>query len=391
MHRAPTSLFMKIAFVRKAYTPYGGAERYLAQLIERLCNQGHEVHVFAHRWDSNGTPTEGNAPVFHRVPVVKSPSFLEALSFAFFSKKLLQEEAFDIIHSFERTLYQDIYRAGDGCHREWLIQRGKMDSWIKKQTYWMNPLHRTLLFLEKRVFQSPRIKKIVANSQRGKEEIIRHYGVPGGKIEVIYNGVDLETFHPRNVTLFRKTLRKELKIPLETLVVLFLGSGFRRKGLDRLIASFPQIKKEVPQAVLIVAGKDGIQPYREMARSLGVERNILFLGPTQRAKELYAASDLFALPTIYDPFSNACLEAMATGIPVLTTRANGVAELIYDRQNGFLVQDPLNPEEIAEKVLAFCMSSEKHLLREKARNTSLPLDLDSVLNRMIHLYEEFRR
>jgi UDP-glucose:(heptosyl)LPS alpha-1,3-glucosyltransferase len=186
-------------------------------------------------------------------------------------------------------------------------------------------------------------------------------------------------------------LRKELKIPLETLVVLFLGSGFRRKGLDSLIASFPQIKKEVPQAVLIVAGKDGIQSYREMAKSLGVERNILFLGPTQRAKELYAASDLFALPTIYDPFSNACLEAMATGIPVLTTRANGVAELIYDQQNGFLVQDPLNPEEIAEKVLAFYMSSEKHLLREKARNTSLPLDLDSVLNRMIHLYEEFRR
>lgn len=381
---------MKIAFVRKAYTPYGGAERYLAQLVERLCDQGHEVHVFAQRWDSNETPKGGKAPVFHRVPVVKSPSFLEALSFAFFSKKLLQEETFDIIHSFERTLYQDIYRAGDGCHREWLIQRRKMDSWIKRWTYCVNPLHRTLLFLEKRLFQSSRLRKIIANSHRGKEEIIRHYGVPGGKIQVIYNGVDLETFHPRNVALFRKSLRKELKIPLETLVVLFLGSGFQRKGLGSLIASFPRIKRGVPQAVLIVAGKDGIQPYREMAKSLGVERNILFLGPTQRAKELYAASDLFALPTIYDPFSNACLEAMATGIPVVTTRANGIAELICDEQNGFLVQDPMNPEEIAGKVLAF-ISSEKDLLREKARHTSLPLDLDSVLSRMIHLYEEFRR
>ncbi len=382
---------MKIAFVRKAYTPYGGAERYLAQLIERLCNQGHEVHVFAHRWDSNEAPARERAPVFHRVPVIKGPSFLEALSFAFFSKKLLQGETFDIIHSFERTLYQDIYRAGDGCHREWLIQRRKMDPWIKKSTYWMNPLHRTLLFLEKRLFQSSRLKKIISNSQRGKEEIIRHYGVPGGKIDVIYNGVDLERFHPRNVALFRKPLRKELKIPLETLVVLFLGSGFRRKGLDPLIASFPRIKKEIPHAVLIVAGKDGIYRYREMAKSLGVERNILFLGPTQRARELYATSDLFALPTIYDPFSNACLEAMATGIPVLTTRTNGIAELILDQQNGFLIQDPMDPGEISEKVLAFFASPEKTSLREKARNTSLALDLDSILNRMINLYEEFRR
>ncbi|HYB19835.1 MAG TPA: glycosyltransferase family 4 protein, partial [Thermodesulfobacteriota bacterium] len=326
----------------------------------------------------------------HRVPLVKSPSFVEALSFAFFSKKLLQEESFDIIHSFERTFYQDIYRAGDGCHREWLIQRGKMDPWVKRWTYRMNPLHSTYLFLEKRLFQSPRLKRIIANSQRGKEEIIHHYGVPDEKIEVIYNGVDLEAFHPRNVALFRKALRKELKIPQETLAILFLGSGFRRKGLDRLIASFPRIKKEIPQAVLIVAGKDGIHRYREMAKSLGVERNILFLGPTQRAKELYAASDLFVLPTIYDPFSNACLEALATGIPVLTTRTNGIAELIIDRQNGFLIQDPMNSGEISEKILAFFASAEKTPLKEEARKTTLPLDLASVLNRMIHLYEELK-
>jgi UDP-glucose:(heptosyl)LPS alpha-1,3-glucosyltransferase len=115
------------------------------------------------------------------------------------------------------------------------------------------------------------------------------------------------------------------------------------------------------------------------------------LGPTQRAKELYAASDLFALPTIYDPFSNACLEALATGIPVLTTRTNGIAELIVDRQNGFLIQDPMNIGEISEKILAFSASSEKNSFREKARDTSVPLDLASILNRMIHLYEEIKR
>jgi UDP-glucose:(heptosyl)LPS alpha-1,3-glucosyltransferase len=382
---------MKIALVRKAYTPYGGAERYLTQMIERLRGRGHEVHVFARQWDSATAMAGEKAGIFHPVPVIPSPSFLEALSFAHFSQSLLKKEEFDIIHSFERTLYQDIYRAGDGCHREWLLRRKKIDPWLKRLTHPLNPLHRTLLFLEKHLFQSPRLKKIIANSRTGKEEIIRHYGVPGEKIEVIYNGVDLETFHPRNVALFRRALRRELKIPLEAPVVLFLGSGYRRKGLDSLIAAMPRIKKVARQAALVVAGKGEVKRYREKARGMGVERNILFLGPTQRSRELYAASDLFALPTIYDPFSNACLEAMATGIPVLTSRANGVSELILDRKNGFLLQDPLDAGEIADKIISFFLSSEKAAIGERARSTSLPLDLDSSLNRMLDLYEEFRR
>jgi UDP-glucose:(heptosyl)LPS alpha-1,3-glucosyltransferase len=385
---------MKIAFVRKAYTPYGGAERYLRQLMERLWLQGHEVHVFAHRWEP-GRPAESQEekglPIFHRVPMISSPSFLEALIFAWSSRRLLQEETFDIIHSFERTLYQDIYRAGDGCHREWLIQRRKLDPWLKRNTYALNPLHRSLLYLEKALFQSPRLKKVIANSRRGKEEIRRHYGVPAEKIEVIHNGVDLENFHPSNVTLYRKSLRKEFRVPAEAPVILFLGSGFRRKGLKGLIDCLPLVKKEIPQVVLMVAGRDRVQEYREQARRLGCERNILFLGPTQRAREFYATSDLFALPTIYDPFSNACLEAMASGIPVLTTPTNGVAELIEDGKNGFMVRDPLNATEIGRRVLEFFSYPDRAGIGERARKTVLPLDLDSVVQRMLQTYEEIRK
>lgn len=385
---------MKIAFVRKAYTPYGGAERYLSQLMERLRVLGHEVHVFANRWDSGkpGNGREGEGDIrFHRVPMIPSPSFLEALSFAFSARKLLQEETFDVIHSFERTLYQDIYRAGDGCHREWLIQRRSLDPWWKRNTYFLNPLHRTILYLERRLFQSSRLKKIIANSQRGKEEILRHYGVPAGKVEVVHNGVDLENFHPSNIILYRKPLRKEFRISFDAPVLFFLGSGFRRKGLGGLLDALPRVKKEFPQVVLMVAGKDGIQEYRERARRLGCERNVFFLGPTRRAREFYATCDLFALPTVYDPFSNACLEAMATGIPVLTTPTNGVAELIEDGKNGFIVKGPLEVREIGRKILDFFCSSEKSLLGERARKAVLPLDMNSVVARMLEIYDEIRR
>jgi UDP-glucose:(heptosyl)LPS alpha-1,3-glucosyltransferase len=383
---------MKIALVRKFYTPYGGAERYLAQLVERLCRQGHEVHLFASRWipyPQNIQERKSNL-IFHRVPMIPSPSFIEALSFAFFSKRLLQQDDFEVIHSFERTLYQDIYRAGDGCHREWLRQRRVIDPWIKRATYRLNPLHRSLLFLEKRLFQDPRLKRIIANSHKGKEEIIRHYGTPAEKIEVIYNGVDLEEFNPRNIDLYRLKIRAALNIPTEAWVILFLGSGFRRKGLDGLLASLPRIKKAVPVVRLIVAGKDPIRGYLEKTRQWGITQEVIFLGPSQRARELYAACDLFALPTLYDPFSNACLEAMATGIPVLTTRQNGMAEVLEDGKDGFLIQNPGDPEEIAEKVLLF-FSKDKQALGEKAREKSLSLDLEVVTQRMLRIYEEFRK
>ncbi len=383
---------MKIAFVRKSYNPYGGAEKYLSQLTARLIKMGHEVHIFAHRWDSIAAgKADGPSPSFHKVPVIPNPSFLEALSFAFFSRRLLQEESFTIIHSFERTLFQDIYRAGDGCHREWLIRREKMDSWMKRAFHPINPLHRSLLFLERNLFRSPRLKRIMPNAHRGKEEIMRHYGVPEERIEVIHNGVDSEAFHPRNREAFRLEVRRDLGIAPGAFVMLFLGSGFRRKGLDGVIAALAEVRKAIPQGVLLVAGKDRVEGYRAHASRAGVGDAVLFLGPTGKARELYAASDLFVLPTFYDPFSNACLEAMASGLPVLTTPYNGIAEFIQEGRNGFLVEPSMDGAETASKMVRFYRDFQGKSMGEEARKSILPLDMSFVIPRILQLYEKVQK
>ncbi len=380
---------MKIALVRKSYHPYGGAEKYLSQLTFRLKEMGHDVHLFANRWPADAMPAiHSPGLIFHKVPVISSPSFLEALSFAFFSKRRLQEGSFDIIHSFERTLYQDIYRAGDGCHREWLIRRKKIDSWLKRASHPVNPLHRSLLFLEKKLFRSPRLKRIMANANLGKEEIMRHYGVAPERIEVIHNGVDLDAFHPQNRERFRASFRKELGIAPDTLVMLFLGSGFRRKGLDGVIAALPEIRQAIPGARLIVAGKDRLGPYAAQASRVGVADGVQLRGPSEKVRELYAVSDLFVLPTFYDPFSNACLEAMASGLPVLTTRYNGVAEFIQERKNGFLVEPSLGGEEIASRVIDFWRSPDRNRFGEEARRSILHLDMNLIVPRVLGLYEK---
>jgi ADP-heptose:LPS heptosyltransferase len=163
-------------------------------------------------------------------------------------------------------------------------------------------------------------------------------------------------------------------------------------SLQKTIPCKPcRVKKEMPHARLIVAGKDRVQDYQKRTRRLGVEKDTLFRGPTQRARELYAASDLFALPTYYDPFSNACLEAMATGIPVLTTPTNGVSELIKDQENGFLIQKPSDVMAIAKKIIDFGFFREKEEIGHRAREATSSLNMDRVISKIHSVYGSLQR
>ena len=338
---------MKIAMVRQRYTDFGGAERYTAALAQHLLDAGHEVHVFASEWSDKQDAPKNRTIVFHRVPVLKGLSVLEVVSFAVNARRLLRRERFDIIHSFERTLYQDVYRAGDGCHREWLVQRKQIDPWYKRILNRLNPLHIVLLAIEKRIFTEGNYRMIIANSERGKREIMHHYGVPSEKVQVIYNPVDPDRYRVDTPEESRIGLREFLAIPFTDQVLIFVGSGFRRKGLRATMEALSELD---PAIRLIVVGKDRLRPYRTLARRLGIEKRVHFTGPVVQPEQYYNAGDLFVFPTIYEPFSNVCLEAMTAGLPVVTSRINGASEVITEGQNGFIVEHPVDAHEIADKI-----------------------------------------
>lgn len=330
---------MKIALIRKKYTPFGGAERYIDALIGQLLDLGHEVHIFANEWQIvNAERKAQNGKLFfHNVPMIKGLSVLKVLSFALNARRLVKKERFDVIHSFERTLYQDIYRAGDGCHKEWLIQRAKYEPLWKTILVRVNPLHWAFLWIEKRLFAPENTKIVIANSRRGKEEIIKHYHFPEERIQVIYNGVDTSRFNPANREKYRSAVRMEFGLFDSDRVILFLGSGFERKGLSFALEMLAGLSDS--RIKLVVAGKDNPQKYRKLANQFGIKDRVIFIGPTKEPEKLYAAADVFFLPTIYEPFSNACLEAMASGVPVVTTRVNGASEWIREGIDGYVIDD----------------------------------------------------
>jgi UDP-glucose:(heptosyl)LPS alpha-1,3-glucosyltransferase len=354
---------MKIALVRQKYTPFGGAERYMARLVDGLAAEGHEVHILAAKWDTGGeTPAS-----LHKVPVVKNPGWLKALTFSLGCRKIIRREGFDIVFSLERTLQQDIYRAGDGCHRQWLIQKnlGK-GVWARCLTY-LNPFQLAYLRLERKLFTDAKLKAIIANSASGKKEITRLYGVDPDKIHVVYNGIDSSTFPFAQRERFRRELAEEFAVADGELRLLYVGSGFERKGVPILIQAAARLR--IPFRLFIV-GKGRLATYRRLAQAAGIADRVVFTGPRQDVERFYLGSDVFVFPTRYDPFSNATLEAMACGLPVITTAWNGAAELISNGVNGFVVQDPLAADAIAVCLEKLAMPGECGRMGSEARSTA---------------------
>jgi UDP-glucose:(heptosyl)LPS alpha-1,3-glucosyltransferase len=377
---------MRIALIRRRFTAFGGAERYTAAVAEGLARRGHEVRLFAERWagEARGVP----GLTLHRVPVPPGPSFARVLAFAAGAARAVSRERYDAVVSFERTLRQDVYRAGDGCHREWLLRRGAALAPARRALMRANPLHATYLWLEGRIFRDPRCRLIVANSQRGRDEIVRHYGTDPGRIAVLYTGVDLEAYHPRHRAGHREAVRRDLGLSEGELALLFVGSGFERKGMGPLLRALALLRRDAGDLAirLLVAGRREVR-YERMGRRLDLGGRVTFLGGVRNVADLCAGADAFILPSLYDPFSNACLEAMAAGLPPITSRANGTSELIEDGVEGFVVEDPTDPRTVAKAILAAGDPAAREAMGAAARRRAEAHPFDEHVDRLVALIE----
>ena len=164
---------MRLALIRQRFTGFGGAELYVSHLAGRLLEKGHEVHVLARRWSTPGD----TGLILHRIRSWGGPAFVRLPSFARAVSREVAAGSFDLVHSFERTYSQDIFRAGDGCHREWLERRARVGGGWRAGLDRINPRHRAFLDLETRMFKDVRLKIVIANSLQGRDEIVRHYEI----------------------------------------------------------------------------------------------------------------------------------------------------------------------------------------------------------------------
>jgi len=332
---------MKIALVRKEFNElHGGAERYAVNLANGLADFGHDVHIFCGRSEIK----ENSNITVHKVPYFKTPSPLKNLSFSRNSAKLILQESFDIVNGLAQIFPQDIYRVGDPLHINCMQAFSPIPR--KRMIKYLNPRHLALLYIERNIFKNVNYKRIVANSRMSKAQVAHYYNVPEEKITVIHNGVDLNKFNIDEKQDLRRSIRKNLGIKKDETVLLFAGNDFKRKGLQFAMQCAANLIKKGLKVKLLIAGRQKAGPYLRLVRKNGYADNIIFLGHVEKIVSVFCASDMFILPTFYDPFSNVCLEAMACGLPVITTRLNGASEIIEDRDTGIVVDSPWHLEDM---------------------------------------------
>jgi len=305
-----------IALVRRGFSPTGGAEKFLGRFAAAAAKSGRHLVLLTDRpW-----PEEARAGMSQTVLRGRTP-----WKFAASVERWRRTWGDGLVFSFERLVSADCYRAGDGVHVAWMRRRLQYDPLSHVLLRRVSSKHRDLVRLERCCFSEGQTKAVIVNSLLVGEEIRRLYGYPAEKIHLVRNGL------PPDYTasvLSKSEARRQLGLPEREFLAVFAGTGWKRKGLRYAIAAVERAR--IPGVKLVVAGR-GRRPWPEGTRSV-------FLGPVRDVRSLLAAADVFILPTVYDPFSNACLEALALGRPVITTSANGCAEVISNGVNGSVVQ-----------------------------------------------------
>lgn len=370
---------MKLAIIRQKYSAFGGAERFIERLLPGLADHHVDVSLIARKWAG-----EAHSPM-HWVPC--NPFYVGSAwrdkSFAKAACRKVAEGGYDLVQSHERLSCCDIFRAGDGVHAAWLEARqkylGESLAWLK-----FNRFHANSLRAEARMFASQRLKRVICISNMVREDVQHFYEVADAKLVTIYNGIDLGNFSVDCVAN-KSEVRQKLQIPAEALVYVFVGSGFKRKGLEVAIRALP------PEAHLIVVGKDKeTARFQKIATETGANdaqsKRVHFVGPQKDVRPYYGAADAFVFPTIYEPFGSVVLEAMACGLPVITTDRCGAGELINQGVEGFV----LPTGDIA--AFAACMRQNSALdwanRREAARHTAEQYPVSRTVNAMMALYQE---
>ena len=338
---------MRIALVHIRHAETGGVERYQNLLASHLAERGHGVTLLCRR---HGAPPHPAVSIerLHGFALGKT---WRILAFARDVERHLARTPYDVVLGLGRCARQDVLRLGAGLHATYLrLAHDAKLSAFERLTGGGWSRHRLVLALERRAMTAPDLRRVLCNSHFVRRDVERTFGLDPERIAVIHNGVDLSRFRPGDAAA-RSRVREEFAIPSDALVVLFLGGGFGRKGLDHALRAFARLAARRDDAHLLIVGRDAAPGrFRELARTQGIEARAHWLGERSDAEACYAASDLFLLPSRYDPFANATVEALASGLPVITSTTNGGSEVIDPTSEGAVVDVHRDEDEVAEEL-----------------------------------------
>ena len=349
---------MRVALIARRFDPAGGGtERDLIVTAQCLAEAGHEVTVYT----SEARTVSREWRVIELRPPWPNRT-LRLMRFAWEAPAKARRDGAELVLSFARAVGADILRSGGGAHAAYLRAAWRWRGASAAAAMRLRPYHRAQVIVERAAFKSPALRRAIAVSDLVRTQLIDEFALDPERAVTLYNGVDLERFHPTSPAE-RARFRQMFEVETDAPVVAFVGNGFARKGLGPLLQAWPAIKSH---PYLLVAGVDRAAPrYIRLAHRLAVGSRVRFLGAVDQVEQLFHAVDAFALPSFFEPFGNVVMEAMASGLGVMPSAQSGVAALLPIAMRPFVVRDLGNPAEIAERLEALLQTG--HQCEESVR------------------------
>jgi UDP-glucose:(heptosyl)LPS alpha-1,3-glucosyltransferase len=366
---------LKIAVLIKRFLSTGGAEKYAMEVIRRLASD-HEVHVFAQEWSFHGPE-----PItFHRIArICRKPAWLNQLFFSYFCGRAVGH-GFDVVHSFEKVASFDVMTVQSPCFKSSGIAADKR--W-NRVLGWMrlafSPRKLAWLWLEREQFADDPARVVIAVSEYVKRNVQAQYPLSDERFRLAYTGVEVSQATVTASKHERDELRTRWNIGGNELVVLFVGTEFKRKGLDALLQAFAEVPRARFKLLIAGGGGERLEFYKNLVDWLQLDSEVRFLGLVGDIDRIYPIADIYVLPTLADPCPLAPLEAMAAGVATVMSSSpyNGTAELIRQGE-AVILSNPQDPEEIAAVLLTLMNPHIRQQVAEKGQQLVRQLTWDKT-------------
>lgn len=373
---------MRILFaIQKLDKRLGGAERFTTNLIKSMLKRGHDITIACYSWDKQYEEMGIN---FIRIP---KPGFFSD-PWEEYSKSLKEEieklEAKpDIVCGLTQMYPQDVHRFAGGIYAYWLPKKYPKTWFFQK----FMPRNRRILAFEKKLYDPKNLKYAVAISEMDKALLKKYYAFPEERIITIYNGIDQTEFHNNGREEARQKLTRANAIDPTSRIVLFSANNYKRKGLPEAVEAMLKTK-DPSKFALVVIGKPDKGVRSALKRKIGDRFQTVWLSRVDDPAEYYRGSDIMLFPTHYDSFANVTAEAMLCGLPLITTRDAGGAEMVTENVNGFVVEDSSKTDEMA-KALDILLEEEKlQKFSQNAPNTAKLLTTDLCAQKFEALFQK---
>jgi len=383
---------MNIALCYESVLPSrGGCETYIGDLSRRLAQDGHDIHLYASRWDSAALP---DAMYFHKLDVPKGMRFLRPWRFGRAVEKALAGRDHDVTVGFDKTWGQDVLYPQGGLHKASVAHNRRKHAnsllrTVASLAKWFDPAAWSFAKLERKQYLGMTRPIVVVNSEMVRGHFAKFYTIGSEKIRVVRSAIDPTRFDAADRAERRMSERTTWGIADDVPVGLFVAMNYRLKGLAPLIRALARVPRDVSLKIAVV-GHPKFARYERLAESLGVQDRVIFFGFRASPKDAYFAADFLVHPTFYDPCSLVVLEALACGLPVITTRYNGAGELLSPPSNGFVIDDPHDARELGDALTILADPAYRATASVAARGAAQAWTFEPHYAALLGIFEEVR-